>query len=300
MSETARLDTAGTIITEDLLPGIRVVLQDETRYASGSHKEPAAHAVVAAARADGHDRVVVGSCGNYGKAMAQAAAAGGLRCTVVLPEDWNDGGAFIAAVGAEVHFVPGGYEDAVDAARTLARQTGAADGNVDGPYESAVLDGHGDVVHALHRALAGEPASLWLPVGNGTTAVALHRRLREVAWAVPLHGVGSPGNNPVVTSWPGPYRALPPDAPVTTVHNEPLVNWHSLHGPQAMSAFAESRGAVHEADDDELLAAQAVLEAHGVRASASGAAGLAGLVRHVRRAGTGGVDENHIVLVTGL
>ncbi|WP_410652361.1 pyridoxal-phosphate dependent enzyme [Amycolatopsis sp. cmx-4-54] len=281
---------------EDLLPGIRVVLADETHYPSGSHKEPAAHAIVARALAEGHDRVVVGSCGSYGRAMATACAAAGVRCTVVLPADWGDGGAFAAATGADVRLVPGGYEDAVDASHRIARSEGAMDGNVDGPYKDVILEGHGHVIDTLHRKLGPEPASLWIPVGNGTTIVAAHRRLRALRWPVTLHGVGSPGNNPIVTSWPGPYRTLPRDAVVTTEHNEPLVNWHALHGPDALAAIDGSGGAVHAVDDDELVAAQALLARHGAQATAAGSAAVAGLVAWCRR---GVVRGTQIVLLSG-
>lgn len=37
------------IVADGLLPGVRVLLEDKTRYASGNHKEPAARAVVARA-----------------------------------------------------------------------------------------------------------------------------------------------------------------------------------------------------------------------------------------------------------
>ena len=77
---------------------------------------------------------------------------------------------------------------------------------------------------------------MWVPVGNGTTIVAMHRRLRALGWPAALHGVGSTGSKPILTSWPGPYLPLPSDAVVTTEHNEPLVNWHALSGPQAVEA----------------------------------------------------------------
>ncbi|OZM76821.1 pyridoxal-phosphate dependent enzyme [Pseudonocardia sp. MH-G8] len=297
-ASTAPVDPATTplIAVDDLLPGVRVFLKDETRYASGSHKEPAARAVVARAVAEGRDRVVVGSCGSYGRAMATACAAAGLRCTVVLPAGWGDGGAFAEAAGSDVHLVPGGYEDAVAASHRLADADGAVDGNVDGPYKDVVLEGHGHVVHALHEVLGTAPAALWIPVGNGTTIVAAHRRLRALGWSVPLHGVGSPGNNPILTSWPGPYRTLRSDAVVTTEHNEPLVNWHALHGPEALAAIADSGGAVHAADDDALLAAQDRLAGHGAHATAAGSAALAGLLAHAR---TAPVTGNQIVLLTG-
>ncbi|GAB3741247.1 threonine synthase [Amycolatopsis oliviviridis] len=288
--------TSSLAPADDLLPGVRVFLADETHYPSGSHKEPAARAIVARAVAEGHDRVVVGSCGSYGRAMATACAAAGVRCTVVLPADWGDGGAFAAATGADVHFVPGGYEDAVEASHRLAVSEGAMDGNVDGPYKDVIFEGHGHVIDSLYRELGPTPASLWIPVGNGTTIVAAHRRLRALGWPVALHGVGSPGNNPIVTSWPGPYRVLPRDGVVTTEHNEPLVNWHALHGPDALAAIDGSGGAVHAVEDDELLAAQTLLARHGAVAGAAGSAALAGLAAYVR---TGSVTGDQIVLLSG-
>ncbi|MFK0251147.1 pyridoxal-phosphate dependent enzyme [Amycolatopsis azurea] len=288
--------TSSLAPSDDLLPGVRVFLADETHYPSGSHKEPAARAIVARAVAEGHDRVVVGSCGSYGRAMASACAAAGVRCTVVLPADWGDGGAFAAATGADVHFVPGGYEDAVDASHRLAVSEGAMDGNVDGPYKDVIFEGHGHVIDSLYHELGPAPASLWIPVGNGTTIVAAHRRLRALGWPVALHGVGSPGNNPIVTSWPGLYQVLPRDAVVTTEHNEPLVNWHALHGPDALAAIDASGGAVHAVADDELLAAQAMLARQGTVAGAAGSAALAGLVAYVR---TGSVRGDQIVLLSG-
>jgi hypothetical protein len=77
------------------------------------------------------------------------------------------------------------------------------------------------------------------------------------------HPQGSPGNNPIVTSWPGPYLPLPSDVVITTEHNEPLVNWHALRGPQAMAAVAATGGQVHAAADNELLTARTVLARTG-------------------------------------
>lgn len=288
--------TTPLIPVDGLVPGVRVFLKDESRYASGSHKEPAARAVAARAFAQGYDRIFVGSCGGYGRAMATACAAAGVRCTVVLPAEWGDGGAFATAAGADVEFVAGGYEDAVEESRRLAQASGAMDGNVDGPHKDVVIEGHGRVMDALHRELGAEPAALWVPVGNGTTIVAAHRRAGALGWPVAIHGVGSPGNNPILTSWPGPYRTLPSGSVVTTEHNEPLVNWHALHGPGALTALADSGGAVHAAEDDELLAARTVPARYGVRSTAAGSAGLAGLLTHAQSTR---VTGNHVVLLTG-
>ncbi len=295
---TAPTDAYATPLIDagELVPGARVLIKDETRYASGSHKEPAARAVVLRAAAEGYQRVVIATCGNYGRAMAMACAAAGMACTVVLPEGWSDGGAFMREAGADVHLVPGSYEDAVDQSRVLAETDGWIDGNVDGPFVDSVFEGHGVVVHALHAALVEPPAALWIPVGNGTTIIAIHRQLAAVGWTVPIHGVGSAANNPVVTSWPGAYEMLPPEGVVTTDHNQPLVNWHALQGPEAMAAVAETGGWVHGADDDQLLAAREVLAEHGAWPTPSGAVALAGLLRHAEHTPLTGT---HVVLLSG-
>lgn len=288
--DTPLLDAAG------LLPGVRVLVKDETRYASGSHKEPAARAVVGRALADGIRRVVIATCGNYGRAMAIAAPAAGLACLVVLPAGWSDGGAFMRAAGADVRLVDGSYEDAVDESRRLACEAGSVDGNVDGTYADAVLDGHGVVVHALKQQLDGPPDAMWIPAGNGTTIIAIHRQLRALDWPVPVHGVGSAGNNPMVTCWPGPYAMLPPDAVTATDHNQPLVNWHALQGPEAMAAVAESGGSMHAATDADLLRAQQVLRRFGAHPTASGSVALAGLLAAHERAPLSGT---HVVVLSG-
>ncbi|MET7951770.1 pyridoxal-phosphate dependent enzyme [Micromonospora sp. NPDC005324] len=296
----APTDAFGTPLIDatGLVPGVRVLVKDETRYASGSHKEPAARAVVARAAAEGRSEVVVATCGNYGRAMAMACRAAGMTCTVVLPAGWSDGGEFMRTAGARVHLVAGSYEDAVDESRRLARVPGAVDGNVDGPYVDAVFDGHGVVVAALRAALDEPPAQLWIPVGNGTTVIAVHRRLREEGWPTVLQGVCSAGNNPVVTSWPGPYRMLPPDGVSTTDHNQPLVNWHALQGPQAMAAIADTGGAVHGVDDDQLQHARDLLAGYGAHPTAAGAVALAGLLARAE-APDGLPAGTHVVLLSG-
>ncbi|WP_326557786.1 pyridoxal-phosphate dependent enzyme [Micromonospora sp. NBC_01796] len=298
-ADEAPTDAYGTPLIEaaGLVPGVRILVKDETRYASGSHKEPAARAVVARAIADGYRHVVVATCGNYGRAMAMATRAAGLTCTVVLPQGWSDGGAFMRAAGARVHLVAGSYEDAVDESRRLAAEDGAIDGNVDGPYVDAVFAGHGVVVPALREVLGEPPAALWIPVGNGTTIIAVHRQLRALDWPTVINGVGSAGNNPVLTSWPGEYRMLPPDGVSTTDHNQPLVNWHALQGPEAMAAIADTGGEAYGVDDRQLCDARTALARYGAHPTAAGAVALAGLL--ARADAVGLAPGTHVVLLSG-
>ncbi|GAA3776605.1 threonine synthase [Plantactinospora mayteni] len=288
---------AATVDVSALVPGARVLVRDESRYVSGSHKQPSAHAVVARARALGYDHVVITSCGNYGRAMAVAARAGGLHCTVLMPSVGNDGGAGIRRLGAKTVLVDGTYEEVHDETPRYAARLGAADGNVDGPFAEAVLAGAGDVVEELDRELAAPPATLWVPVGNGTTLAGIGRRVQALGWPTVLHGVSCLGHNPVVTSWPGEYTPLTPERLVTTTVNMPLASWHSLHGPAAMAVLRETGGQAHGVDDDAMVKAAAILGDHDLRPTPGGAVAFAGLLAHAAGKPLG--PGSHVVLLGG-
>lgn len=288
---------AATVDVSALFPGARVLARDESRYASGSHKQPSAHAVVAAALALGHDHVVVTSCGNYGRAMAVAARAAGLTCTVLLPAIGNDGGTGARVLGATTVVVDGTYEEAHEETTRFAARLGAVDGNVDGPFARAVLDGGGDVVDKLQRELGEPPATFWVPVGNGTTLTAIGRRAAVLGWPTILHGVSCAGANPVTTSWPGEYTPLTPEDLVTTSINLPLASWHSLHGPEAMAVLRQTGGEAHGVDDEAMVAAAAALAVHHLKPTPGGAVALAGLLAQAAREPLG--PGNHVVLIGG-
>ncbi|MGW4464800.1 pyridoxal-phosphate dependent enzyme [Micromonospora sp. NPDC004704] len=287
--------TTATVDVSALVPGARVLVRDESRYLSGSHKEPSAYAVVRHARALGYDHVVITSCGNYGRAMAVAAGAGGIRCTVLMPSVGNDGGAGIRRLGARTIVVDGTYEEVHDRTTEYAEELNAADGNVDGPFAAAVLAGAGDVVDALHRELDEPPATLWLPVGNGTTLTGIGRRAQALGWLAALHGVSCLGNNPIATSWPGDYAPITPERLVTTTVNMPLASWHSLHGREAMALVRDTDGEVHGVDDDAMVKAAAVLGDADLHPTPGGAVAFAGLLAYAARERLG--PGNHVVLL---
>jgi threonine synthase len=138
---------------------------------------------------------------------------------------------------------------------------------------------------------------MWIPAGNGTTIIAIERRLRALGWGTILNGVGSQGNNPLLTSSVGAYRTLDPLQVHTTDHNQPLVNWHALQGPQALEAVARTDGSFHGVSDDDLCAAAVALSGIGARPTAAGAVAFAGLLNEARHGGL--VKGTHIVLLSG-
>lgn len=276
--------------------GTQFLVKDEASAPSRSHKQRAADAMVTAVLADGFERVVVGSCGNYGIAVAASGQAAGAEVTVVVPSDAGDAASRVRGFGADVVTVDGSYEDAVDASRVVAVGIKAADGNVDGPYEQVIQRALGAIASEVLNALAGPLATLWVPLGNGTTVLAITSALRRAQVDAQVVGVTTEGHNSILASWPGRYhRPLAADAVRSTSDRGPLVNWSALHGQRAIDALHATGGSVVGVSDHQLMTAAAHLRARGTEVTPSGAAGVAGLLSHPDEAS----PRTNVAVLTG-
>jgi threonine synthase len=300
----AALTAAGIVdvtdwIRETATTSVRLLVLDETGGGRRCHKQRAADAVVLAAAAAGHRGVTAGSCGNYGVAIAVAAARHGLAVTIVVPTTYGQADIQrILALGAHVVRVGNTYEDAVTASRQLASGDQLADGNVNGPFATAASAALGEIVARLDRLPDRPPAGLWVPLGNGTTLAAVGETMLRRGWPTRVFGASSPGNNSILASWPSrQHRPLPPTAVVPTAANEPLVNWDALHGQQALDILHTSSGAAVGVPDAQLESAHRPLRRAGLTASSAGSAGVAALV--LAASGTGLTEGSHVAVLTG-
>jgi len=254
-----------------------LVVVDYARTASGCHKQRAADAVLRAAMADGARCIAVGSCGAYGIALALAAQGTGVDVTVTLPASARGSRERVAAAGASAHMISGSYEDAVADSRSRAAADGVVDGNVDGPYAACVEQGLASIADELIGALAALPAVVWVPLGNGTTAMALARAFARRDAPTRVVGVTARGQNSVLASWPGArHIALPRGAVRSTSIRDPLVNWAALHGQEVLDALHAGNGAIIGVEDADLVEACRVLRRYGLHASPAGVSGVAG------------------------
>jgi threonine synthase len=272
-------------------------LKVESAGPSGTLKDRIAPRLAAAAAAGGATEVTVGTCGNLGVALAHACRRRGLGCHVFVPARYRGSRcAELLALAVRVVAVDGSYEDAVDASRAFARTSGAFDASPGGPADPVTIDAYAALADEILRATPVPPASVWLPVGNGTAAAGLHlgfvRRGRNPAICV----AGSAGNTALTASVrAGRVVELDPEALRETPTCEPLVNCRSLHAAAALRAVTESGGCAHDATDAELLHAARLLAAEGVAATPAGAAGVAGLVASKGRSDRAGPS---VVVVT--
>jgi len=277
----------------------RLLVLDETDGGRRCHKQRAADAVVAAAARAGYRQVTAGSCGNYGVALAHAAAQARLSATVVVPAAFGQVNLRpMRDLGARVIRAGDTYEDAVLASRELAARGGVADANVDGPFTATVGAALGQIVAGLDGLPGGPPAGLWVPLGNGTTVAALGEAVLRRGWSTRVFGASSLGNNSILASWPSRrHQPMPSTAATATAVNQPLVNWDALHGQQALDLLHATGGAAIGLTDARLGAAGRTVRRAGLSASPAGSAGLAAMVLAV--SDTGRRRGSHVAVLTG-
>jgi len=169
--------------------GGAVALKAESLQRTGSFKLRGALAKLAALeRGDGAIAgVVAGSAGNHGRAVAYAARERGVPCEIVMPE-----GAPITkveacrAAGARVTLLGGAVDEAVEAARERAADTGAAFLH---PYDDPdTIAGQGGVGLELAAQLP-QLARVVVPVGGGGLASGVAIAVKALRPDVTVVGV---------------------------------------------------------------------------------------------------------------
>ncbi|MBT8228293.1 MAG: pyridoxal-phosphate dependent enzyme [Dactylosporangium sp.] len=253
-------------------------LIDEGDNAAGCHKTHLAIAAARQARRLGSRCLTVGSCGNHGLALALAAQEHGLAAVICVPVRYASPQIDeIIRTGADVLRYGDTYEDAVAGSRRLAVEYGWADCNPDGPFETILLDAMTARIAHRIRMLGAPPEVLWVPLGNGTTALAALLALDHLGSGCRVAAVTSHGNNSVLSSWrSGRHTPLAPGGLRETAVNEPLCNWNALHASRLLAYDDDRLGVLGVADDDLVAAATSLRR---VPCTPSGAAGYAGYLR---------------------
>lgn len=267
------------------LPNLR--LKMEGANPTGTQKDRIARLEVGHAVATGHAGVSVGSCGNFGVAVAHAAYVHDIACHVFVPEEFQGERIdTMEGLGATVHRVPGAYEDAVQASREFAARENVFDANPGGANTLRTLVGYSTIATEILGRMDEPPAAVGLPIGNGSTLAGVHLGFRT-AWAqgrtkgIPvIVGGSSRHNNPVpVAAARGQDKVTPidPRGISETAVNEPLVNWDALDGDAALVAIRDSGGAAYGFTDEEMVRLHDALLRDGVEAHPASLAAVAAL-----------------------
>jgi threonine synthase len=275
---------------------------------TGTQKDRIAFAQVHDALRRGYDTVALATCGNYGASMALACKLAGLKCLVYIPEGYSTHRVDeISGYDAEMLFEGKDYEEACTLSRARAETEYFYDANPGGRNTSLQLEAYAQIAYEIYDELRDAPAAVAVPVSNGTTLAgismgfqSLYRRCKTSR--IPKIIAGSTyRKNPIVDSWIKGYpecRDLNPASIRESVVNEPLINWHSTDGDEALRAIRESEGWAGYVSDKAMRRwARTLKESDGLWVLPASTAGLNALIeRHLSDSLPG---DRYVAIITG-
>lgn len=241
--------------------------------------------------------LVAATDGNHGRAVARMAALLGLAAIILVPRDMvtarRDA---IRAEGADLRVVDGGYDDAIAASAALAdaEHVVISDTSWEGYTEVPqwVIDGYGTLTgEILADPDLVPPTVVAAQIGVGAFAAAIARGF-AAGPARLLVGVEPTLADCVAVS-------IAEGHPVTIPGPQDSSMAGLNCGTPSVTAWPDvSRGfdTFVTVDDTDAEEAMRLLAADGIASGESGAAGLAGLLRH--RAALGLGPEDHVLVVS--
>ena len=289
--------------------GLRqIYLKFEGGNPTGTQKDRIAFAQAMDALRRGFDAVTLATCGNYGAAMAFAASLAGVRCLVHIPEAYHARRAVeIEKLGAEIIKVQGDYENAVVVSREFAEKQEIYDANPGGANTALQLKAYGEIANEIYDELRDAPGYVGIPVSNGTTLAGIHKGFvslyrRGKTSRIPRIIAGSSfGKNPIVHAYLKKIEHcadLKPEKIKETAVNEPLVNWQSIDGDQALDAIRTSQGWAAYASDKNMIGfSRFIREREGLNVLPASTAGLLALLSRHRKEALN--NDRFVMILTG-
>jgi threonine synthase len=185
--------------------------------------------------------------------------------------------------------LPGSYEEVVTKSSKLAKENGWYDANPGGVNTPLQIKAYAQIATEIFDSLGDAPKYCAAPVSNGTLFAGIYRGFvnlhkRGKTSRVPkMIAASSTHKNPIIESFIlglDHCKDLNPDKIKETKYNEPLINWHSFDGEEALYALQTSDGAAHHISDKQMLDMAAFLnKKEGLRILPASTAGLVGLLR---------------------
>ncbi len=289
--------------------GLRqIYLKFEGGNPTGTQKDRIAFAQVMDAMRRGFDAITVATCGNYGVALSLAASMASLDCIIYIPEGYHTKRVQeMTDLGAQIVRAAGDYEQAVIISRQHAEAEEIYDANPGGANTALQLKVYGDIAYEIYDEVRDAPALVAVPVSNGTTLAGIYRgflslyRRGKTSRMPGMVAGSSHGKNPIVKAFmknTPSCEDLEPESIRETAVNEPLINWHSLDGDQALEAIRNSNGWSSYASDKSMLGYSRLLrEKEGLSVLPASTAGLSVLLEQHRKEPLPG--DRYVVILTG-
>jgi threonine synthase len=256
---------------------------------TGTQKDRIAFAQVYDALRRDYHTISVATCGNYGVAVALAATLAGLKCVIYIPESYHTERIVeMIQLGAAIVRWPGSYEDVVNESIQKSTENEWYDANPGGCNTPIQITAYAQIAHEIVSDLGDAPKYCAAPVSNGTLFagiyrgfVSLHKR-GKTSRIPKMIAASSTNKNPIISSFIAGLtecKDLNKNTIKETIYNEPLINWHSFDGNEALEAIYKSNGSAYHVSDAKLKKMKALLmKIEGLKILPASTAGLIGLL----------------------
>jgi len=286
----------------------QLYIKYEGENPSGTQKDRIAFAQVQDAFRRDYDVISLATCGNYGVAVAFAASLTGLECKIYIPESYHtERIKEMEVFQAQIIRLPGTYEDTVTESSRLATKYGWYDANPGGANTPLQISTYAGIAYEIYDQLHDAPKCISSPVSNGTLLAGVYRGFvnlykRGKTSRIPMFIAGSAANkNPIITSFKAGLnecRDIDPKQLKETPINEPLINWHSFDGNEALYALIQTKGDAQHISDKKMRNMSTFLhKKEGYRILPASTAGLiAMLEKHEKNEF---VNDRYVTILTG-
>ena len=267
----------------------KLYLKCEFGNPTGTQKDRIALALAELAWSQRYEAIATATCGNFGAALAFAAKLWELKAHIFIPNGYHvpkDRLKRIIDSGAEIHYEDGQYEDLVLSSSKKCTEMGWFNANpgVDGVKQLSIRE-YAEIAYELFRDLRRAPDYVFCPVGNGTTFAGIYSGFKKlydtgkISEVPRMVATSTRRGNPIVKSFLMKSRTmidLGRDEIKESKVNEPLTNWHSFDGQEALDAIYESEGFADYASDTKMMEFARVLrEEEGLNVLPASASTLA-------------------------
>jgi threonine synthase len=256
---------------------------------TGTQKDRIAFAQIYDALRRDFDVVSLATCGNYGVAVALAANLAGIHCKIYIPEAYHtERIEEMQSLNAEIIRLPGSYEEVVAESSRIAKANEWYDANPGSDNTPLQISAYAQIAYEIFEDLGDAPKYCAVPVSNGTLLAGIYRGFvslykRGKTSRVPkMIAASSSYKNPIVQSFKKGLdycKDLDPTSIKETKYNEPLINWHSFDGEEALYALRESGGTAVNVSDKKMREMSTFLQKkEGFRILPASTAGLIALL----------------------
>ena len=286
----------------------QLYIKYEGENPSGTQKDRIAFAQVHDAFRREYEVISLATCGNYGVAVAFAAFLAGLECKIYIPQSYHTARIREMEVfQSKIIRLPGSYEDTVTESSRLATGHGWYDANPGGANTPLQISAYAGIANEIYDHLRDAPKCIASPVSNGTLLAGIYRGFvslykRGKTSRIPMFIAGSAANkNPIISSFKAGLdecRDIDPNQLKETLINEPLINWHSFDGNEALYALRKTDGEARHISDKKMREMSTFLhKKEGYRILPASTSGLiAMLEKHEKNEF---INDRYVAILTG-